>query len=194
MPLIVSLDIETTGLDPNNESIIEIGMVKFSESRVVAEYSKLVNPRKPISNFITNLTGITNSMVMHMPYLVDLLPEVQDFVGDAIVLGQNIGFDLSFFYKVRALQDNLSIDTYDLASVLMPSAPRYNLGALSKYLGVVQTTAHRALDDARATMDVYNRFKLKLMSCPSTWLLKSCAKPKGWIGKVNFPSAGLYKK
>lgn len=188
MPLIVSLDIETTGLDPNNESIIEIGMVKFSESRVVAEYSKLVNPRKPISNFITNLTGITNSMVMHMPYLVDLLSEVQDFVGDAIVLGQNIGFDLSFFYKVRALRDNPSIDTYELASVLLPSAPRYNLGALSKYLGVVQTTAHRALDDAHATMDVYNRLKLKLDELPINLVAEIVRQAEGldWKGELPF--------
>ncbi len=72
MPEIVALDLETTGLDPKNDSIIEIGAVKFNENRVIAEYSTLVNPRKPINAFITNLTGISNSMVMNAPCIGDV--------------------------------------------------------------------------------------------------------------------------
>jgi len=67
MPIIVALDLETTGLDPAQDAVIEIGAVKFNDTRVEAEYSTLINPRKPISAFITNLTGITNSMVMNAP-------------------------------------------------------------------------------------------------------------------------------
>lgn len=96
MPEIIALDIETTGLDSQNDSIIEIGAVKFNENRVIAEFSKLINPRKPINSFITNLTGISNSMVMNAPFIADVLPEIQDFIGDSIILGQNIDFDLSF--------------------------------------------------------------------------------------------------
>ncbi|MFZ3069686.1 MAG: 3'-5' exonuclease, partial [Anaerolineaceae bacterium] len=134
MPALVSLDIETTGLDPNLDSIIEIGAVKFTENRVESEFSTLVNPRKPISTFITNLTGISNSMVQNAPLLVDILPEAVDFIGDAAVLGHNVAFDLSFFQKVGALRSNPSIDTYELASVLMPTASRYGLSALGHQL------------------------------------------------------------
>jgi DNA polymerase III, alpha subunit (gram-positive type) len=87
MPLIVALDLETTGLDPAQDAVIEIGAVKFSEKRVEGEYSTLINPRKPISGFITNLTGITNSMVLNAPLLINALPELVDFIGDAPIFG-----------------------------------------------------------------------------------------------------------
>lgn len=166
MPEIVALDIETTGLDPKNDSIIEIGAVKFNGNRLIAEFSKLINPRKPINNFITNLTGISNAMVMNAPFIGDVLPEIQEFIGDAIILGQNIDFDLSFFHKFGAFRDNDTIDTYEIASVVMPSAPRYGLGSLSRQLGVVLTNAHRALDDARATMQVYQKLITKIEELP----------------------------
>ena len=67
MPVIVSLDLETTGLDPNLDSVIEIGAVKFNQNRIDSEFSTLINPRKPIPQFISNLTGISNSMVQHAP-------------------------------------------------------------------------------------------------------------------------------
>ena len=149
MPQIVALDIETTGLDNKNDSIIEIGAVKFDGNRVIGEFSQLVNPRKPINQFITNLTGISNSMVMSAPFIIDVLPEVKDFIGDSIILGQNIGFDLSFFHRYGYFKDNRTIDTYELASVLMPSASRYNLGSLANQLAVVLTNAHRASSVAR---------------------------------------------
>lgn len=166
MPIMVSLDIETTGLDPHSDAIIEIGAVKFNENRVIDEFSTLINPRRPINTFITNLTGITNPMVQNAPLLGDVLRKFSDFAGDTIILGHNVSFDLSFFYKVNALKTNPSVDTYELASVLMPTAPRYGLGSLARQLGVVQTTAHRALDDATATMGVYQKLTEKLLELP----------------------------
>ena len=188
MPEIVSLDIETTGLDPNTDSIIEIGMVKFSETRVEAEYSQLINPRRPISAFITNLTGITNSMVLNQPFLADMLPGVIDFVGDAIILGQNIAFDLSFFYKAKVLRSNRSVDTYELASVLMPGAPRYGLGSLAYQLGIVQTNAHRASDDARVTMEVYHRLNAQISELPIDLIAEilRLSEDLDWGGRLPF--------
>jgi len=104
MQTIVCLDIETTGLSPDNDSIIEIGAIKFSGTRVIAEYETLINPSRPINQYISNLTGISNAMVMNAPMLSDKLREFVDFVGDAPILGQNVGFDLSFFHKVGALK------------------------------------------------------------------------------------------
>mgnify|MGYP005812758457 CR=1 FL=1 len=188
MPTLVSLDIETTGLDPNSDAIIEIGAVKFSETRVEGEFSTLVNPRKPINSFITGLTGITNPMVQNAPLLLEALPEVLDFIGDSIVLGHNVGFDLSFFYKAGALRNNPSVDTYELASVLLPMAPRYGLGSLASQLGVVQTNAHRALDDAKTTMAVYNKLAEKLDALPINLVAEilRLSEGIGWRGELAF--------
>ena len=188
MPQIVALDIETTGLDSKNDSIIEIGAIKFDDNRVISEFSQLINPRKPINQFITNLTGISNSMVMSAPFIIDVLPEIKDFIGDSIILGQNIGFDLSFFHRYGYFKDNQTIDTYELASVLMPSASRYNLGALANQLGIVLTNAHRATDDARATMDVYQQLLKKIGELPVDLIAEVLRLSKGldWQGELPF--------
>jgi DNA polymerase III epsilon subunit-like protein len=73
MSIIVAVDIETTGLNPEEDAIIEIGAVKFNGRRVEDEWSTLVNPRRPIPGFITQLTGISNPMVRNAPYLVDVM-------------------------------------------------------------------------------------------------------------------------
>ena len=188
MQTIVCLDIETTGLSPDNDSIIEIGAIKFSGTRVIAEYETLINPSRPINQYISNLTGISNAMVMNAPMLSDKLREFVDFVGDAPILGQNVGFDLSFFHKVGALKQNQAIDTYELASVLLPTAPRYALSALASHLGVVQQNVHRALADARATMDVYHKLMDILHTLPDELIVEivSQSEKLGWAGELPF--------
>jgi DNA polymerase-3 subunit epsilon/ATP-dependent DNA helicase DinG len=155
MSLIVSIDLETTGLLPEEDSIIEIGAVKFNGHRVEDEWSTLVNPRRAISGFITQLTGISNNMVRNAPLLTDVMGDLINFVGDAPVVGHNISFDLSFLRRAGAFHHNIEIDTYELAAVLLPTASRYNLSALAQQLGVLLPATHRALDDARATHAVF---------------------------------------
>ena len=155
MPSIVALDIETTGLDPSTDAILEIGVARFNGRRVEAEFSTLINPRRPIPPFITQLTGITNEMVRNAPPLQAVLGQVADFVGDSPVLGHNVRFDLSFLQRAGILALNESIDTYELAAVLLPTATRYNLGMLAQSLGILLPATHRALDDARVTHAVY---------------------------------------
>ena len=188
MPVIVSLDIETTGLDPKSDSVIEIGAVKFNENRVLDEFSTLINPRKPINSFITNLTGITNAMVMNAPVLADIYPELETFIGDLPILGQNIGFDISFFQRYGGFKNNPIIDTYEMAAVLMPGAPRYNLGSLSYQLGVVLSDAHRAINDARATMGVYNKLYEKLNQLPIDLIAEMVNQSQGlgWAAELPF--------
>ena len=188
MALIVALDLETTGLDPAQDAVIEIGAVKFSDKRVEAEYSTLINPRKPISSFITNLTGITNSMVLNAPLLITALPELADFIGDAPILGQNIGFDMAFLQKAGILRANPTLDTYELASVLMPSAARYNLASLTSQLGVLLPATHRALDDARATHAVFLELMGQLEHLPIELVAEilRLSEGLGWRGELPF--------
>jgi DNA polymerase-3 subunit epsilon/ATP-dependent DNA helicase DinG len=157
MNSIVAIDIETTGLDENRDAIIEIGAVRFNGKRVEDEFSTLVNPGRHIPEFITGLTGIDDSMVRQAPRIGDIVHELAAFVADAPVIGHNVRFDLGFLQKANVLNLNRVIDTYALASVLMPAASRYNLGALGQQLGILLSATHRALDDAKVTHAVYER-------------------------------------
>jgi DNA polymerase-3 subunit epsilon/ATP-dependent DNA helicase DinG len=151
MQSIVSIDIETTGLDPERDAIIEVGAVRFSGNRVEAEWSSLINPRRHVPEFITSLTGIDDAMLRQAPSFRAVAPVIESFVGGAHILGHNIRFDLGFLQKGLSIGGMNVVDTYQLAAVLLPSAGRYNLGALGKELGVPLPATHRALDDARVT-------------------------------------------
>ncbi|TES91707.1 MAG: DEAD/DEAH box helicase [Anaerolineales bacterium] len=157
MPSIVALDIETTGLDAKSDSIIEIGAIRFNKRRIEDEFSTLINPGRTIPSFITKLTGITNAMVRSSPTIDDVLQELEDFVADLPILGHNVQFDLSFFKDFGLFRYNDALDTYDMASVLLPNAGRYNLGALGLYFGIPIPATHRALDDARVTYGIFTR-------------------------------------
>ena len=170
MQSIVALDIETTGLDPDRDVIIEIGALRFNGHRVEKEWSTLVNPGRRIPPFITQLTGITDQMVAKAPPLQAVLSDLSGFVGDSPILGQNIRFDLSFLRRQNILGYNDSLDTYELAAVLLPGAGRYSLGALAQALGVLLPATHRALDDARATHAVYLRLLEEAMQLPLSLL------------------------
>lgn len=163
---IVALDLETTGLDPAEEAIIEIGAVKFDGDRVVDEFDQLVHPGRPISRFITQLTGITNEMVARQPAIDEVLPALESFVGTDPILGHNIRFDYSFLRPVGALPYNHRLDTFDLAAVLLPSAPRYGLGSLAATVGVPLPATHRALDDARVTHLLYLHLFQRALEMP----------------------------
>lgn len=163
---IVAVDLETTGLDAQNDAIIEIGAVKFKGDRVEDEFSALINPGRPIPYNITQLTGINDAMVAKAPRLNQVLPQLEAFVGEATVLGHNIKFDLSFVQARGLLRYNDVADTYNLAAALLPSAPRYNLGALAKELNILLPATHRALDDARVTAAIYQRLFKKALTLP----------------------------
>lgn len=166
MTTIVALDIETTGLDARSDAIIEIGAVRFNGRRVEAEFNTLLNPGRPIPPYIVHLTGITDQMVLKAPTIKSVIPTLAEFIGNSPVLGHNITFDLGFLqrYKIQARDEIL--DTYDLASVVLPGAGRYNLAALSQALGVALPATHRALDDAHATRGVYLRLVEEIMQMP----------------------------
>ncbi len=166
MTSFVAIDIETTGLEADRDAVIEIGAVRFNERRVENEWTTLVNPGRHIPEFITGLTGIDDAMVRQAPKLRDVAHELDAFVGDAAVIGHNIRFDLGFLQKTGILRYNEVIDTYELAAVLLPSAPRYNLGSLGAQLGVLLPATHRALDDAKVTQVVFLRLLERARELP----------------------------
>lgn len=191
MPAIVALDIETTGLDPHKDSILEIGAVRFNGRRVEAEWSTLINPGRSIPAFITQLTGITGQMVAQAPPLQAVLVELADFVGDAPIVGHNVAFDLSFLRRHGLFGLNEILDTYEMAAILLPKTGRYNLGALAQTLLVPLPATHRALDDARVTHGVYLRLHELALDLPIDLLaeLIRLSEPLDWSGFWAFRQA-----
>ncbi len=187
----VALDIETTGLDPQRDAILEIGMVHFSGRRIEAEYSQLINPGRPIPALITQLTGITNEMVRNAPPIKAVLQEVSDFAGNAPIVGHNVQFDLSFMRKQNVLRTNASVDTYELAAIALPSNSRYNLGTLGQTLGILIPNSHRALDDARLAHAVLQSLYQKLLDLPFEILNHIVRMGEGieWDGSLMFEQA-----
>ena len=155
----VAIDIETTGLNADEEEIIEVGMVTFRDGAVVDEWSSLVSPRKSIPEFITGLTGITQFMVDEAPSFGSIRSEISRRLGDSTLVGHNIGFDLEFLYAQNLALANRRFDTLALATILLPSAGRYGLAALAIALELPSAQGaqeHRALYDARRTVDLYH--------------------------------------
>lgn len=156
------LDIETTGLDPFFDAIIEVSASRIRENQVEDTFTALVKPDYPISEFISELTGITNEMVASAPSIAEVLPEFFRFIGDDIVVGHNVNFDVNFLYDQS---DDLGlppfkndfIDTMRLARRLFLDLPNHKLGTLVDFFGIKQDTEHRAAADCEATNAVYQK-------------------------------------
>jgi predicted DnaQ family exonuclease/DinG family helicase len=151
----VALDLETTGLRPEHDAIIEIGAVKFRENEVLETWSSLVNPQRPIPHKITQLTGITQAEADQSPILSSVISPFGSFVRDYPIVGHNVPFDLGFLKRYNLFLNNPAIDTFELAGILLPHAARYSLGTLADALGIIFPIRHRALDDALATKDLF---------------------------------------
>ncbi|MFQ5860637.1 MAG: helicase C-terminal domain-containing protein [Dehalococcoidia bacterium] len=151
----VALDLETTGLELDRDEIIEVGAVKFQGPTVLESYATLVNPFRPIPEFIRRLTGITQRDVEGAPPFSVVAGELRDFVGALPVVGHNIPFDLGFLASHGLRLHGPAYDTWDLAFVLLPGALGYSLAQLTSLLGVPLVRHHRALDDAEATRLVF---------------------------------------
>ncbi len=188
---LVAVDLETTGFDPAGDKIIEIGAVRMIDGQIVDEFATLINPERPIPTNITALTGIRNEDVYNAPGIATVLPRLKAFVGKAPWMAHNISFDASFLYRQGILQANPRIDTYELASVLLPRAARYNLTSLTSEFEIDIGTAHRALFDARATALLYWQLWNRLLMLPTAIIreITELAADLSWDAKGVFEAA-----
>jgi DNA polymerase-3 subunit epsilon/ATP-dependent DNA helicase DinG len=187
---LVALDIETTGLQSKTDKIIEIGAVLFSNKGIEKEFETLVNPGISIPPFISQLTGITDAMVRgkKIPYIEQAISQLIDFVGDVPVIGHNVKFDLSFLRAAGGLKDNPAIDTYEMASVILPAEGRYNLRALGQVLGVPMRATHRAMDDTKVTQAIFQIMYDMIQNLPLSTLGEIVRLSPGarWEGTLPF--------
>lgn len=158
----VVFDIETTGFGPVNDQIIEIGAVKVVNGQIVDKYSTFVNPDIPIPYHITQLTSITDEMVMDSPKIDVILPEFLEFCGDAILVAHNASFDVGFINKKAEFlgieTDFTVVDTVGIARLLLSHLSRFKLNVVAKELGISLENHHRAVDDAGATAEIFVKF------------------------------------
>ena len=154
------LDLETTGGDRNNDMITEIGAVKVRGGECLATFQTLVNPGRAIPPRISVLTGLTDALVYPAPHIGAVLGSLVDFIGDAVFVGHNVGFDLAFL-RAALERDGRStiaptvVDTAALARRLVrDEVPDCRLGTLASRFRLDHRPTHRALDDALATTDL----------------------------------------
>lgn len=156
----VAIDIETTGLDSMYDEIIELGAIKYCNNIEVSRFQQLVKPSDKISDFIEDLTGITNTMVTGAPSIDTVLPSYLEFIGGGILLGHNISFDINFIYD-KATDLGLSafsndyIDTMRISHRLYPKEHTHTLSALCDRLKIHQPIEHRAIADCARTQLCY---------------------------------------
>ena len=157
----VVVDLETTGSSPAGSQITEVGAVKVCGGQVLGEFQTLVRPASPIPPFISVRTGITNAMVADAPSIRTVLPEFLQFAAGSVLVAHNAGFDVSFLKAAAAETGHpwpgfAVIDTVRLARQLVhkDEAPNHKLASLARLFGAATTPDHRALHDARATVDV----------------------------------------
>lgn len=158
----IVFDLETTGFSSIKDKIIEIGAVKVVNGEVIDRFSTFVNPKRPIPFEITQLTGITDEMVIESPDIETILPQFLEFAGDGVLVAHNAGFDVGFIEQnCRYLEITphfVYIDTVALARVLLPTLSRYKLNVVAKALGIPLENHHRAVDDAKATAEIFMKF------------------------------------
>ena len=158
----IVFDIETTGFSSIRDRIIEIGAVKVVNGRIVDRFSTFVNPQRPIPFEITNLTSITDEMVMDSPAIDVILPQFLEFIGDGVLVAHNAGFDVGFIEqncRNLGLNDHfVYLDTVALARVLLPTLSKYKLNVVAKALNISLENHHRAVDDAGATAEIFVKF------------------------------------
>lgn len=153
------IDTETTGLDPQYDKIIEMAAIKIRDGKEVARYETLVNPEQPIDDFITDLTGITNEELSTAPVAGDCLPDFVDFIGEDIVVGHNVHFDINFIYDALlacgyAPIKNDFVDTLRLSRRVRPDLEHHRLCDMAAAYGVPQPVAHRSLADCQTAIGV----------------------------------------
>ena len=156
----VAFDLETTGLDADNDSIIEIGALKVVDGKVCERFIEFVKPQKQISSKITEITGITNEMVANARPTEDIIRDFVSFCEGYILVGHNIMFDYKFM-KQHAIKFGYSfekqgLDTLQIARKTLKHLESKSLGALCEYYHITNQAAHRAYHDALATAKVYH--------------------------------------
>lgn len=170
----VVCDLETTGLSPFQNEIIEVGLVLVEGGRVKSTFHTLVRPQKELPKGISRLTGLKDEDFRDSPEIREVLPRVLNFLASHPLVGHNVSFDRGFLEAAAGKLSNPAFDTLELAKIIFPFSPGYRLGSLCKYLGISNAREHRALSDALATVTLYHRLVDGLKELDANLLTALC--------------------
>ncbi|MDO4322776.1 MAG: 3'-5' exonuclease [Lachnospiraceae bacterium] len=159
----VAFDLETTGLRPKYDKILEIGAVKVECGEVTGTYETFIDSGAEIPPRITELTGITQEMVAGSPGIREAVEGFLDFSGDSVLLGHNIQFDYSFMKRnvvnLGGTYERRGLDTLSISRLCLPQLPGKSLDKMAAHYGIPQEQHHRALDDALTAARLYERLR-----------------------------------
>lgn len=179
----VALDLETTGLHPEQDTILEIAAIKFQGTEVIDTFETFVTPGRSVPYRVQRLTGIKPEHLVGAPPFSSIARKLQGFLGDFPIVGHSIPFDVSFLRPRGIARTNPLIDTFELATVLLPSLTSYNLGQVAQALGVtVPQDRHRAMVDTVLAMEVFLALHQRLSSVDLALLndLANLDAPRSW--------------
>jgi predicted DnaQ family exonuclease/DinG family helicase len=151
----VALDVEATGMDSSRDEVIEIAAITFTEDRIIDRWQSLVRPRAGVPFNIATLTGITTADVESAPRFQEVAPSLEAFIGKHPIVGQSPQFDVEMLAGSGLRLRNPRFDTFELATILMPDLPAYNLATIAARLNVAVTSSHRAMADVETTVEVF---------------------------------------
>ncbi|MGM9570541.1 MAG: exonuclease domain-containing protein [Phascolarctobacterium sp.] len=160
----IVIDIETTGLSPVQDEITEIAAIKYRNNRKVEEFVTLVKPEGEISPFITKLTGISKETVAHAPSIDEVIEDFARFVGEDILVGYNVAFDISFLSNKLENCCGLGlfndyVDVMRLSRDKLPFLGNPKQTVLAKYFSIAIEGAHRATVDCEICNKCYQKLK-----------------------------------
>ncbi len=179
----VALDLETTGLHPEQDTILEIAALKFQGTEVIDTFETFVSPGRSIPYRVQRLTGIKPEHLLGAPSFSSIARTLQDFLADLPIVGHSIPFDVGFLRPRGLARNNPLIDTFELATVLLPSLVSYNLGQVAEALGVrVPHDRHRAMVDTVLAMEVFLALHKRLETVDLSLLhdLAHLDAPRSW--------------
>lgn len=160
----ICIDLETTGLSPKVDRIIEIGALKVRQGKVEDTFHQLIDPRMELEDRVVELTGIRDSDLEGQPILEEILPALEAFLGEDILVGHRISFDYSFLKRAFVNQkrnfEKQGIDTLRIARALVTDCESKRLESLCRFFSI-EHKAHRAMGDALATVELYLRLEEK---------------------------------
>lgn len=163
----IIIDIETTGLDPKYDDILEISAIKIKNNLITDKFTSLIK-NENVPEFIAELTGINTEMTKNAPPLKNVLNEFYTFIKDFILLGHNVNFDINFLYdklmEIDFILKNDFVDTLRLSRRINKELKHHRMTDLLKYYNIDNSKQHRALNDCEYTYSIYNNIKKKIIN------------------------------
>lgn len=187
-------DLETTGLAPDQNDIIEIGALRIENGRITERFQQLLSPTHPIPQFISHMTGITPAMVQDQPGMRAVWPRFEAFISGAVLVAHNVTYDVGMLHQALKrydlhMNEYPVVDTQDLVTLLRPTLTSLRLEDVARDMDVLLPDAHRAMADAEATAEIFLRLLHDIETLPLAQL-EACDQ---LLGKSTWPLRDFFK-